>query len=266
MGVSPPYLFDTGPSEVAVRSEFDADITLMSLHGPWSLALATTVSVALRKCFSEHPRGLLLDLTGLDDESGRSGPAWVTAYRRGAGMDPPVPVAVCAPEEGALTANLRRSGALRYLPLYARAEAAEQALMRGRPLTDRIEMRLDRDAETPARARKLAQNACDAWGREDLAYPVQIVVSELVSNVLEHTATDGRLLMSRRGRGLHLAVEDHSRVMPRPGAGMRGRGGAKLAEGGRGLQIVHEASSAWGAMPTTDGKVVWAIIREDFTG
>jgi hypothetical protein len=67
--------------------------------------------------------------------------------------------------------------------------------------------------------------------------------------------------VSRRGTGLTLAVRDGSPVLPglRPSAAADPPPGG----GGRGLQLVHRAAAAWGALPTHDhdGKVVWATLR-----
>ena len=59
------------------------------------------------------------------------------------------------------------------------------------------------------------REACGAWHMADLIFPAELVVSELVSNVVEHARGAGRLLIARRGDGVHIAVADGSRVMPR---------------------------------------------------
>ncbi|MEV6305748.1 ATP-binding protein [Actinoplanes sp. NPDC051861] len=260
MGVHPPYLFDAEPGSVAVRSEFDAEITVVAVRDRWGRGLWHRVTTTLNKCFSQHPRGLLLDLSGLDDASGHSVPTWLNAYRRGEHMDPGVPVALCAPDGGVLAGRLRRTGD--GLPVYPRADSAREALAGRLPQPRRLFMRITPESLAARRARRLVQDACEAWELPDLEFPAQLVVSELVSNVVEHTGSEGRLLVARRGDGLHIAVADRSPHLPRP----RERNGPDLKEGGRGLQIVHRLSAVWGAMPIDDGKVVWATVQDPMPG
>ncbi|BBH67516.1 hypothetical protein ACTI_42010 [Actinoplanes sp. OR16] len=84
---------------------------------------------------------------------------------------------------------------------------------------------------------------------------------ELVSNVVEHVGGPSRLMLARRGNGLHMTVADRSRVMPRTGGRVPRHTAPVLSEGGRGLQLIHSIAVAWGAMPIEGGKVVWAILR-----
>jgi hypothetical protein len=56
-------------------------------------------------------------------------------------------------------------------------------------------------------------------------------------------------------RFLHVSVRDGSRVAPillvaDPGS-----------DRGRGLMLINALAAAWGTIPTSDGKVVWATFR-----
>ncbi|MDI6104754.1 ATP-binding protein [Actinoplanes sp. NEAU-A12] len=91
----------------------------------------------------------------------------------------------------------------------------------------------------------------------------RLVAAELVANAVEHAGTDIVLVVSRRDTGVHLAVSDGDTELPhlaRPGdAEPTGDDRSR----GLGVRIVDAATSVWGALPTSGGKVVWAILRKD---
>jgi signal transduction histidine kinase len=78
---------------------------------------------------------------------------------------------------------------------------------------------------------------------------VVLVVSELVSNALRHTATIPVIRLTGDALRLRVEVEDGSPVLPR----------ARLSAtvGGWGLQLVQHLTTAWGAHHEGGGKVVW---------
>jgi hypothetical protein len=42
-----------------------------------------------------------------------------------------------------------------------------------------------------------------------------------------------------------------------------GRREGLVQPGGRGLRVVNEIATHWGATPLPDGKIVWALLRTD---
>ncbi|MCE6998088.1 ATP-binding protein [Saccharothrix sp. S26] len=78
---------------------------------------------------------------------------------------------------------------------------------------------------------------------------VVLVVSELVSNALRHTATIPVIRLAGDERRLRIEVADSSPVLPRPRL--------SATVGGWGLQLVQQLTTAWGATPGPGGKVVW---------
>ncbi|MFE2752799.1 ATP-binding protein [Actinosynnema sp. NPDC059335] len=82
-----------------------------------------------------------------------------------------------------------------------------------------------------------------------------LVVSELVSNALRHTATIPVIRLGGDARRLRIEVRDGSPVMPRPQR--------SATVGGWGLQLVQRLTAAWGARPEHDGKVVWCEMVAD---
>jgi anti-sigma regulatory factor (Ser/Thr protein kinase) len=82
---------------------------------------------------------------------------------------------------------------------------------------------------------------------------VQLVVTELVSNVLRHTPhRAGQVAVWQEGADVHVSVSDLSSVPPRLVHG--------APVGGRGIHIVDAVASAWGVVRDRQGKTVWADI------
>ncbi|GAA4606462.1 hypothetical protein BJY16_005844 [Actinoplanes octamycinicus] len=263
--VDPPYLFDqydpaTGAG-VDVGLDVDSSLLTLAVHGTWEQRLCQDTHTAVRKCLGEHPATLLIDLQELADPHAASIPTWLTARRLGVPMAPPVEVMICVPDDTPLAGKLHRTGADRMLPIYstmarARAAAAEQV-----PLTGRLEIRLRPDDGAAATARGVVTNACIAWRLPEMQDRARLVVSELVLNSVEHAGTEITVIVSRRGNGLHLAVGDGDPRLPRLLDGFPALPDGAVPQRGSGLHVVHAAATLWGAMPTHDGKVVWATIR-----
>lgn len=119
-------------------------------------------------------------------------------------------------------------------------------------------------------ARQYARQLLWKWGLKELIEPVELVVSELVTNAVRasggldpHPRTSEaalsviRLWLRVEERGVLVQVWDASPSSPErqePGP---------AAESGRGLLLVEMLSAAWGAFELTHepGKVVWALCQ-----
>jgi serine phosphatase RsbU (regulator of sigma subunit)/anti-sigma regulatory factor (Ser/Thr protein kinase) len=100
-----------------------------------------------------------------------------------------------------------------------------------------------------ARATVLA--ALKHWGVAEDTFTVELLVSELVTNAIRYANTPSKLVLRRGRHALYVEVSDEDTRVPRllhPTAD---------DEGGRGLQLVAELSTQWGARPTRTGKTVW---------
>jgi anti-sigma regulatory factor (Ser/Thr protein kinase) len=100
------------------------------------------------------------------------------------------------------------------------------------------------------------------WGLPaDKAQAAELVVSELVTNALEHglagIPATVRIWLSSDGSSIVIHVWDASPLPP-----MLKNAGAE-ADGGRGLMIVAALSTAWGCSAANTGKVVWAAIAAE---
>lgn len=82
-------------------------------------------------------------------------------------------------------------------------------------------------------------------------------MSELVGNAVEHAGTEIDVWVSMRGATVHLAVQDRSTRPPLLRGSDPTRPGGVWAPG-MGLRIVAATATAWGALPSSDGKVVLA--------
>jgi hypothetical protein len=89
------------------------------------------------------------------------------------------------------------------------------------------------------------------------AQTAQLLISELMTNAVLHARTEAALRV-RRGAGYPFEVEDHCGA-PLTGVAEPG------AEGGFGLRIVAALASAWGAVTTDSGKVVWFELADPQT-
>ncbi|MFC3382092.1 ATP-binding protein [Couchioplanes azureus] len=251
-----------GGSSVQISGNADSELLEMAVHGRWNVALAADIRAAIDKCLAEHPTALLTDLRDLGDPDGRSAPLWLAAHRAGGLRQPPVRLALCVPPAAVLATRLRRIGAPRFVSMFASMPEARAALAGGLRLPDRVQLILPPEPGSPARARDLVTQACLDWRLAPLRHRAVTVVSELVSNGIEHAATPLRLTVSRRGPGLYLAVHDDDPRLPRLLSPSRHEPGTPVLARGHGLRVVHVAASAWGARNDRGGKVVWATIRD----
>jgi anti-sigma regulatory factor (Ser/Thr protein kinase) len=110
-------------------------------------------------------------------------------------------------------------------------------------------------------ARRFAGLILTEWALADLADSTRLVVSELVTNALDHTASAPvHLWLFSEGARVVVLVGDASPDPP-----------LRIAEdtsatGGRGLAIVHDLTGGnWGWFPRHDGKVVWALVSRPGT-
>lgn len=245
---------------VRVEGDLGAAVALMTVHGPWERPLRQATTTALNRCLAGHPEALILDLSGLDDPACRSATTWTAARRRAASLDPVVQLALCIPPRLPLADRMQRLAAHGHLPVYAKLRQARVAITSRYAAAERLSLRLRPEPESPSIARNLAGEACLAWELPRLLHPSRLVMSELVTNAIEHARTVITVAVSRRGHGVHLTVSDGEPALPRLIRPARPRPGRPLDERGRGLRIVAATAHAWGSLPTRTGKVVWATL------
>ncbi|WP_236238758.1 SpoIIE family protein phosphatase/ATP-binding protein [Streptomyces sp. CC228A] len=105
--------------------------------------------------------------------------------------------------------------------------------------------------EAVAGIRAAAAAQLDAWGLSDLAFTVELVLSELVTNAIRYGAPPVHVRLIH-DRVLTCEVSDTSSTSPHL------RYAATTDEGGRGLFLVAQLAERWGTRYTGQGKVIWA--------
>lgn len=102
-------------------------------------------------------------------------------------------------------------------------------------------------------ARHFVRSTLASWGEADeVAGMVELAVSELVANAVQHGGGPTRMAVRRQQQAIRVEVSDRTAGQPvvvRPG---------DLDEGHRGMLIVDSVSTRWGHQPAPGGKVVWA--------
>jgi anti-sigma regulatory factor (Ser/Thr protein kinase) len=96
------------------------------------------------------------------------------------------------------------------------------------------------------------------WRLTDLTSPVEVLISELATNVVRHARTAFTVGITWDGRTLRAGVSDGLPLAPRPPLASRDDD-----EGGRGLLLVDAVATDWGVDLYHDGKTVWFEITRD---
>ena len=102
-------------------------------------------------------------------------------------------------------------------------------------------------------ARRWVTELLEGWAlscavRDDGA----LLTSELATNAVVHARTSFEVTVIERPGVVRVTVSDDDPALPSP------REAGRTDNGGRGLRLVQEVSSAWGAESVPgDGKVVW---------
>ncbi len=114
---------------------------------------------------------------------------------------------------------------------------------------------LPSSGRAPGLARQAARDALTAWRLEELTETAVLLVSELVTNAIQHASTDRSAIVLRletAGDWLRIEVHDPDpgEPAPRPPTG--------LEESGFGLVLVDTMADKWGVRQTVNGKAVWA--------
>jgi hypothetical protein len=232
-------------------------VIVLRLHGLLSVQSAPSARAVLLKCLAQCPDAVIVDLADLRVECRSQLTVFPAAVRTHSG--PPVAILLCG--ASAELDAMMGGAVLGQIPTAPDCAAAMAAVAAARVVgAPRKVIRLPPGPTAPSRARELVAEACRDWAIEHLRGSASLVVSELVSNAVQHAGTDILLRIARRGDYLHLSVQDGSTEPPRVAGGDRGDTG-QLAERGRGLHLVDVYATAWGSNITDGGKTVWATLR-----
>jgi anti-sigma regulatory factor (Ser/Thr protein kinase) len=117
-------------------------------------------------------------------------------------------------------------------------------------------LELDQHAASVGVARQFVRDCLRDWRAEGPDDVPSLVVSELVTNALQHASGPVTVFVARRIDRIVLSVEDGSTAMAEvelPGP---------LEESGRGMMLVESLTHAWGEQPVEGGKRVWAEVSQ----
>ena len=240
------------PDEVTVQ-QFDAgDHVVLAVRGGLS---AVSVNPTVRPVLLKH----LLDRGRVVVDLSEATVQWAPVVElfptilAAAGGWPLARLALSGPDP-ATAAILRASRVHLTVPVAGSHEEA-RGLLDVRPSHVARRHEVPCDDTAPNLARSFVASACDDWeldtGLRDAAWTV---VTELVSNAVEHAGTECVLSLSLTGKHLQVAVRDR-----RPTAA----GYPQVVvpgDRGYGLLVVEGASRAWGVTSHDDGKTVWAVL------
>jgi anti-sigma regulatory factor (Ser/Thr protein kinase) len=121
--------------------------------------------------------------------------------------------------------------------------------------TPRAQRELPVSAEAPAIARDFLRTSTCVAHHSAVLDDAVLLVSELVTNSVLHGGPPLVVAIDCDGEMLQVRVRDGSSSLPQP------RHATQADEGGRGLELVANLSSAWGVDPAADGKHVWFVLR-----
>ncbi|MEU6332241.1 SpoIIE family protein phosphatase [Streptomyces sp. NPDC047049] len=125
------------------------------------------------------------------------------------------------------------------------------ARTRALPRTRLATWEIPADPSAVGEARRSAARLLREWGREELGFSTELIVSELVTNAIRHASGPIGLRMIRAGE-LICEVSDASSTSPHL------RHARTTDEGGRGLFLIARYAQRWGTRYTAQGKIIWA--------
>lgn len=234
----------------AVHRDIHKDLTSIVLSGPIDHGQAGAVYDLIDSCLDEGPDAVILDLRDVEElphavaqaidaaaHQPRLGLPDIELFLTGSpGNDRVGPFTACLSIEDALAAVAGRQAG-----------------------HEETQLPFDNTVSAPGEARQMVRQACQQWNLDHLAPDAALILSELVSNTIQHTGDGGVATASSRPGYLKLRVTDSD---PRPLTPIGPTFPSNLAPGGRGLIMIDRIGSRWGYRihHGGDAKVVWTTL------
>ena len=231
----------------------DQSVAVLTVEGVLDTSNSAALRDAITKAELDEPTAVLLNISALrvPEES-----AWSTfiSLRWQSSGQPEVPIVLVCTRRAARVA-IAQSGVDRFIPVYSTEKAAMKALGQlARRTVLRADAQLASDLTSLRESRRLVREWLSTWSQSSLIPVALVVVNVFVENVLEHTGSVPIMRIETDGATATIAVSDDSTApalrLPSPAKGVDVSG----------LAIVDALSRAWGSTPTSDGKIVWAVI------
>lgn len=112
-------------------------------------------------------------------------------------------------------------------------------------------MEFEASVASPRQTRAFVGATARGWGLGDVGSLAELLVSEVVTNAVEHGTSGGTVEIVALPAGLRVAVTDRSEGEPAV------RHPSAEEPTGRGLSIVDQLSRWWGVERNAVGKTVW---------
>ncbi|MFF3205773.1 PAS domain S-box protein [Streptomyces sp. NPDC002962] len=103
--------------------------------------------------------------------------------------------------------------------------------------------------------RAFLHKALTSWNCTERADDALLLLSETLTNAVQHSEGPIGLHLHRTASDLTVEVSDPSPQLPQPRVAVEG------AESGRGLILVRALAHGWGVRPTDEGKTTWFTLR-----
>jgi hypothetical protein len=208
-----------------------------------------SIQLALAEC----PRGVVVSFTGPVAGTSDQALDLLASTGRHVADWPVVPVVLASREGSAATLLAGRPGAEHLSYASSMLHGWTQVMTRRAPPS--AHLRLGSGAMAARCARRFLIRCCLDWGLNQHLASGPLVVSELVTNAIQHANTDIDVILAGDGARLRVGVRDRNPAPPVT------RVTAPDASGGRGLRVVQALARGSGALPTVDGgKFVWAVL------
>ena len=207
---------------------------------------------AARFALAEHPRGVVCDVSRVDEVSAPGALRGLALNGRHPRDWPAVPLAIAGLDPPAGQALRRKPLGDHLMVTTSLRQALSMVLQASLP--DVRSLRLAPHPTAPRASRDFVSRTLLDWRLSQHIPAACLVVSELVTNAMTHAGTDIDLTVAEHLKAIRVAVRDHS-----PGLPIQQHDAGDVY--GRGMTIVAELSRAWGVLPdAAGGKVVWAVI------
>ena len=231
------------------------DIVTIRPDGPLDLGGTAVLRSVLYKALAEAPLGIVVDLARVwlaDDVC----LALFPAVAKRAATEPGTSLVLCG-ADATMLGRMAALGVDRTLTICADSGDAVRMVRRREALRARFAETFAPTEESVPRARAFAMSACRHWWvPASIATRIQMIVTELASNVVKHAGTPYQVVLRRFGNYLHVSVLDGDERL----AKITGPA-TPLSTSGRGLLLVEAFSASWGSYATTRGKSTWATVR-----
>jgi hypothetical protein len=241
-------------SQLAVVPGTAGTACLLTVEGVLDSTTYLKLLDAIIKAALDEPRAVLVDVDALGVPTPS---AWsvFTSARWHVSTWPDVPVVLICGHARRRSA-IERTGVTRYVPAHATVDAALAGLDGGgRCARRRVRTEFPAALASLHTARMLVAECLSTWSHGELTPVATVIVNVFVENVLQHTACGPVVVLESDGTVVSISVRDDS-VAPAVRHEDPYRGGDPVS----GLAIVASVCRAWGSMPTSSGKAVWAVI------